>query len=301
MDTLGLQILDAINEAILKDGGHKLRTLIASRKLATPKQGGAYRAHLGASVIGKECGRSIWYGFRWATKGRVDPRITRLFYRGNREELVFYALLEMIGCTVYGDDGEGAQFSFEGPSGHDGGSLDGVVTGLPIPQPELPTLLECKTHGDTSFQGLAKGVREAKWEHFVQMQVYMHNKQLTRGLYCAVNKNDDHLYFEIISYDKKVAEYYTARSHTIIFAQEAPPRLNNASVKWFACRFCDHKSVCLGPEPAAKNCRTCTYFVLAQTKGEASCGLHDKKLTSALQVAGCADYAFDARAFKANP
>jgi hypothetical protein len=37
-----------------------------------------YRAHLGASLIGTECERAIWYSFRWATRARHTGRLLRL-------------------------------------------------------------------------------------------------------------------------------------------------------------------------------------------------------------------------------
>lgn len=36
------------------------------------------RPHLGASVIGKQCMREIWYGFRWSKKTNFSGRMLRL-------------------------------------------------------------------------------------------------------------------------------------------------------------------------------------------------------------------------------
>ena len=47
------------------------------------------RAHLGASLIGRSCERALWYGFRWSKRAAHEPRILRLFARGQREEDVF--------------------------------------------------------------------------------------------------------------------------------------------------------------------------------------------------------------------
>lgn len=63
-----------------------------------------YRAHLGASLIGTECERAIWYSFRWATRARHTGRLLRLFDSGNLAEGRFVADLRRIGVTVLDAD-----------------------------------------------------------------------------------------------------------------------------------------------------------------------------------------------------
>ena len=43
------------------------------------------RTYLGASIIGKECKRALWYDFRWATRESFDGRMYRLFQTGFAE------------------------------------------------------------------------------------------------------------------------------------------------------------------------------------------------------------------------
>lgn len=58
------------------------------------------RKHLGFSMIGDECQRKLWYGFRWCKMPKPEPRIKRLFDRGHKEEDRFIDYLRGIGCTV---------------------------------------------------------------------------------------------------------------------------------------------------------------------------------------------------------
>lgn len=58
------------------------------------------RTHLGFSMIGDECQRKLWYGFRWCKMPKPDPRVKRLFDRGHKEEDRFIDYLRGIGCTV---------------------------------------------------------------------------------------------------------------------------------------------------------------------------------------------------------
>lgn len=58
------------------------------------------RSHLGASLIGHDCCRHLWYSFRWIKHTVHDGRQYRLFQRGHFEEPRFVSYLEGIGCKV---------------------------------------------------------------------------------------------------------------------------------------------------------------------------------------------------------
>ena len=91
-----------------------------------------YRAHLGASLIGAECERAIWYTFRWATRARHTGRLLRLFETGHLAEARFVADLRRIGVTVLDvDPATGRQWNLRDAGGHFGGSMDAVAKGFP--------------------------------------------------------------------------------------------------------------------------------------------------------------------------
>jgi len=50
---------------------------------------GGHRSHLGASLIGRECKRYLWYVFRWCLHEKTTGRQQRLFNHGHREEARF--------------------------------------------------------------------------------------------------------------------------------------------------------------------------------------------------------------------
>jgi hypothetical protein len=62
------------------------------------------RSHLGASEIGHDCNRYLWYKFRWFFYETFSGRMYRLFERGHLEEMRFVKWLEGIGCKVDTDD-----------------------------------------------------------------------------------------------------------------------------------------------------------------------------------------------------
>lgn len=257
---LASKTMAAIDTAMIADQGAAFRGHLAE---LMPLAGDAYstkqddwRNHLGASLIGRECPRELWYSFHWTTRKRFDGRMLRLFNRGHLEEPRMIAMLLTIGCKVWQVDANGKQFRVDGHRGHFGGSLDGVVLGIPE-APDQPVLAEFKTHGEKSFLKLqGEGVMKAKWEHFVQMQIYMGKNNLQLAIYMAVNKNTDELYAELVQFDQREYDRALARSVSIIEAEAPPPKLN-PSPGFFKCKFCDHHKVCHLGEAPAVTCRSC--------------------------------------------
>lgn len=292
--TPATELLQVLERVVEQDQGAAYRTNLQK---VLPHIGDAYRgadegfrSHLGASVIGNECPRAIWYGFRWFTKPHFGGRIMRLFNRGHLEEGRFIALLLTAGIQIYQQDENGNQFRISDVGGHFGGSGDGVAIGVPGVQADLPVLLEFKTHNDKSFQKLKKeGVRVAKFEHYVQMTIYMQKMGLAVALYMAVNKNDDEIWAEFVSASSPLADQMIDRGRKIILMRKAPEKINN-SAGWFQCSWCDHKPVCHLKGAPAVNCRTCISSI-AKEDGNWYCE-HDTEevLTKERQLAGCGRY-----------
>lgn len=291
---LATKTLAAIDTGLEADQGGKYREFLGK---VIPHMGDAYRgtddgfrSHLGASMVGRACARDIWYGFRWARKPKFPARILRLFNRGHLEEARFIALLLSIGVQVFQQDSNGNQFRISDCGGHFGGSGDGVGIGIPDLPAGSPCLLEFKTHSLKSFEKLQKvGVKEAKPEHYVQMQTYMRKMGIGAALYGAVNKNDDALHLEIIFLDPVYADQFLERGRTIIMMREAPKRINE-SPGWFECRFCDNKLLCHGNEDPAVNCRTCHHVRVDVDNGGWICGQTGEVLSKEQQLAACKEY-----------
>ncbi|WLY87251.1 hypothetical protein [Vibrio phage vB_VibM_83AMN] len=249
-----------------------------------------FRTHLGASMIGRECAREIWYGFRWVKKPKFDGRMLRLFNRGHLEEGRFIALLLMIGMQVFQQDANGHQFRISEAGGHFGGSGDGIGVSCP----DLPAgsycLCEFKTHGEKSFNKLkSDGLRSSKPEHYIQMQIYMTKMGYQYGLYIAVNKNTDELECLIVVNDGVTGLEYINRGVDIIFTTQAPSKICK-SATMFKCKFCDFKEICHYGADVEVNCRTCQYSNPHQD-GTWRCNLNnDAVLLKEQQLVGCPNY-----------
>lgn len=183
---------------------------------------------------------------------------------------------------------------------HFGGSLDGMATASATTGPiQLDArevlnpgewiLLEFKTHNTKSFCNLvAKGVKEAKPVHWVQMQTYMFKHGLSRALYVAVNKNDDDLYTEVVHLDPTVGPEMVAKAERVIRAATPPQRIGKHP-SWIDCKFCEFSNVCHYGEPLHKSCRTCVHSVPAE-KGEWHCNLWKSNIPGDAVALGCDHY-----------
>lgn len=249
-----------------------------------------WRPHLGASLIGDDCTRKLWFVFRWTLKVKFPGRILRLFKRGDLEEPRLVADLRAIGCTVQEVDPEtGKQWRVEDVRGHFGGSLDGIVLGLPE-APKTWHLAEFKTHNKESFAKLVKDkVQIAKPEHYTQMQIYMHKKGLERAIYMAVNKDTDEIYPERISVDHEHALRMIAKAERIIDAPRPPSR--PYSPDFWKCRSCNFQETCHGSQMPERNCRTCLHSTPVDN-GEWHCAKWDDNIPLDVMKHGCASHRF---------
>ena len=210
------------------------------------------RGYLGASVIGHECSRYLWFLFRKCCKPEFSGRMYRLFETGDLEEFRFTKELRAIGCEVHDVDGNGNQFEVNALGGHFSGHMDSAIYGLPE-APKTWHVGEYKTHNTKSFVKLKKeGVKVSKPLHYAQMQIYMHLSGMRRALYLARNKDTDYLYSERVKYNKEHAEAYMERARVIITRASVPDRITSRSNDW-RCKFCGAWRICWGNEIYEKN------------------------------------------------
>ena len=256
--------------------------------------GDGFRTHLGASLIGKECERALWFDFRWVTRAKHPGRLLRLFETGQLEEARLVLNLRRTGATVIEVDPEtGRQFRVQAHGGHFGGSLDGIAINL-LEAPKSWHVLEFKTHSTKSFADLlSKKVKNSKPLHFAQMQIYMHMMSITRAMYLAVCKENDDVYVERVEVDSVFAEGLLDKAQRIIFASTPPQRISSDPT-WYQCRMCDHAPVChvkqVNAAAAEINCRTCLHAT--PVEGGWHCARHDKALNDAQQRAACTQHLF---------
>jgi len=281
--------------------GHLRQTILSVDDAFDDTIHDRFRSHMGVSTSGRECARELWYSWRWSTPVKIAGKLLLLFNRGHLEEARFAAMFLAAGIQVWREEAPGKQFRVSYFGGHYGSAIDGVGLGFPE-MPNENMLCEMKTHNKKSFAKLAgekdsdgnyvkfpEGVKVAKPEHHVQMQQYMGYYKLKYAMYCAACKDSDDLYFEIVPYEQKVDEGYRNRSHQIIFAKEAPPKITTNASFW-RCKYCDQRRVCHFGETPDFNCRTCAASYPTED-GNWRCSTHDHAIIDKTrQLTGCPDW-----------
>ena len=253
------------------------------------------RTYVGASSLGEECERKLWYGFHWATPSNFEPRILRLFDRGHREEPSINKLLTDAGIQVFDEDTvTGEQFAVRFGWGHGGGHLDAVLRNLPE-LPDEAVLGEYKTSAKAQHKSLVKhGVEIDKPVHFAQMQLYMHLAKLDHAAYLSVNKDNDEIHFEIIDHNEAAAVQLLKKADRIISSDVPPPGISSDPT-FYKCKWCDHQPLCHFEKTPHANCRTCSFSTAEQDEdggGRWTCGYLDRDINSEEQRKGCEHHLF---------
>lgn len=278
----------------LRDMADEVSRLVALARMESREDW--RRAHYGSSIMGRKCERFKWQSFHWALAPSHDARMLRLFERGNKEEFTFGDELAAAGFKFRAPDGTD---EFRWSEGHMGGECDGIIDDF-LGTSER-AIVEMKTHSLKSFTRLweKKSVKACKPEHYVQMQTYMHRLGIHWALYCAVNKNDDTLYHEVVRYDEKFARKIISEARNLVVNPNVPEKLD----EFFApCVLiskegkkypCDYNALCHGdlevlPE---RNCRTCMEAT-AKPDGTWHCEHHDRVLSKEDQKEGCRDHLY---------
>lgn len=250
----------------------------------------SFRSHLGASVIGRECERELWYSFRWCTRPAFSGRMLRLFDTGKREEERLIEDLRRIGIEVHDCDPEtGVQYGFSDLGSHFSGSIDGAALGI-IEAQATWHLLEFKTFNGKRFELLRKhGVKIAAPEHYAQMVVCMDYLGFTRAFYLAVCKDTDELYAERLRADPAFAALLKEKARRIITAAAPPSRISD-DPGWWKCKCCEHQTVCHEGQTPEVNCRTCLHST--PVDGGWRCEKHHQLLSKTEQERACADHLY---------
>lgn len=259
---------------------------------------GGHRSHLGASLIGRECKRYLWYVFRWCLHEKTTGRQQRLFNRGHREEARFIEWLEGIGFKVWfenrdeapNEKGEYPQYRISDVMGHFGGSLDGIAI---LPERygiAEPVLLEFKTNGTgAGFNKLADdGMPIAKPEHFAQTSTYGKKYNFRYCVYLNINKNDDSLHIEVVKLNHNLGEQMIMKAEQIIMSQTAPARLSD-NPTFHKCAYCHMKDVCHKGAVVEVNCRSCS-FARPVENAEWFCEIHNGNIPKEFIAKACPSY-----------
>ncbi len=219
-----------------------------------------HRNHLGASELGEECWRKLWYGFRWVKQEHFDGRMMRLFNVGHSAEPRFVSYLRGIGFEVKEFNEDGKQFRMAGAMGHYGGSLDGLCKAPKRYQLSEDIILSLSFKTNNTGSGYEKVSKESlsksKPKHWAQECQYGYKYGIKYCVYMIENKNDSDLTFKVIELDWNYGAQLEKKATEIIFSREPPPRIAETAA-FFNCKYCNFSKICHNGERVETNCRSC--------------------------------------------
>ena len=255
------------------------------------------KGYLGASMIGQECTRALWYGFRHCDR----ESLTGLEYRsrGSNQADQICRDLHAIDCEVHQENPEaGHPFTFQSVAGHFQGCVDGCCRGVPE-APRAWHTIKYAAHDAKGYRKLAKGLLKAYPEAYAECILHMHFLGMKRALYAAENRDTRELYTERIKYDKRQATALLQRAERIVSAAVPPEKLSDKSDYW-VCRSCSFHMLCHGSEPPVSavacvvGCRNCVHSTpeMDTETGRWSCAKYNLTLSREQQDTGCTDHLF---------
>ena len=209
------------------------------------------RKYIGASSIGDECSRKIQYRY---LNYPIDPdkefsaKTLRIFQFGHEIEDYASKWLRDANFDLRTEDKDGEQFGFSIADGEIRGHIDGVVCGGPVDM-GYPALWECKSANDSKFKGFVRhGVTKANKTYATQLALYQTYMDLTEhpALFTVINKNTSEVYYELVPYDKALAQEASDKAVNILTAAKANdilPRIAQ-SKDFFLCKFCEFRETC---------------------------------------------------------
>lgn len=248
-----------------------------------------HRNHLGASELGEECWRKLWYGFRWTKLDHHDGRMMRLFNVGHSAEPRFVTYLKGIGFEVKEFDDDGKQFRISGALGHYGGSLDGVCKApakYEISEDIIISLSFKTNNTGAGYANVSKeSLQKSKPKHWAQECQYGYKTGIKYCLYLIENKNDSDITIKIVELDWNYGAQLEKKAETIIFAKEPPPRISD-NPNFYNCKYCHQFDICHNGEQPEKNCRSCRNAIPVDN-GEWFCSEHNGNIPNEFIKKGC--------------
>lgn len=264
--------------------------LVAENRKELPRQ------YLGASSVGGNCERALFYNFRWAARGAgIEPYGLRAIADGHATEQVMIKRLRMVGDVELWVEEGGKQIGFVDIAGHFQGNIDGIIK-----HPSLGTAVwENKCCNVKKFEKLKKLKAEdaasalKKWDttYYGQAQIYMHYMGLPRHYLTCLTPGGRDMASIVTEYSENDALALVDRARRTIFGDRPAPRISS-DPSWYECKWCRHFDVCHSFALPDVNCRTCAHSSPNQ-EGGWRCEKFDCNLSFEAQLEGCVQHRFN--------
>lgn len=200
----------------------------------------APRNYIGASSIGKQCARAIWYGFVGAESTNPSPSLRTTFEIGKRLEGLLLDYMEEAGLILTRPSKDNDLFFSDADVPVFQGHCDAL---LHIPS-TATVIVEIKTANTASFSRFKHhGLREWNKTYYAQMQSYLGMSGFKRGILLAIDKNTSELHHEWVDYDDIYYHELKMKALAISVIGEPPEKINKNPI-YFLCNSCFYRKTC---------------------------------------------------------
>lgn len=247
-------------------------TLAAADAALVAGQDRYRRQYLGMSSIGDPCERKLWLSFRWCGRETFDAATLKRFEDGHRtEDLIIARLRKVSGLEIHDRGPDGRQLGAQLFGGHFRGHYDFMVQGL-IQAPKAWHVGEVKCSAKISELEKHKGALGEKnalaaWNptYYGQAVMYMDCEGVDRHWLVATTPGGREWTSVRTEADPVAAMRLKAKAERIIFSDEAPPRIGDATN--FACRWCHFAPICHESALPDRECRNCVHAEVLREGG----------------------------------
>jgi hypothetical protein len=209
------------------------------------------RTYLGGSSLGESCSRKIQYRYMGyeADEGReFSANTLRIFQFGHEIEDSVAQWLKNANFDLRTEDKKGEQFGFSIADGEIKGHIDGVICGGPVDM-GYPCLWENKSANDKKFREfMMKGVVRTNPVYAAQIALYQAYMNLTEHpcLFTVLNKNTSQIYYELVPFNKVLAQEISDKAVNILEATKANEILPRIAFSrdFYDCKWCEFQDKC---------------------------------------------------------
>lgn len=274
------------------------QTLADLNKALVKNHRNEQRGYIGASGIGNECERKIWYQFHWVGTENMTARSIKAIADGHHSEAVMIERLRLVpGVTLITEGDDGKQLGFA--EGHFRGHADGVIIGIDHLS-HVHHVWEHKCCNEKKVESLHKLKFENEetalenWDivYYAQAQVYMHMFKLDWHYITVCTPGSRDEVSCVTAYNPEAAEFYSViRPRRVIEAERPPPRISETPA-WYQCKWCPFTDNCHASKLPLINCRTCISST-PKMDGTWFCEKFNHEITDDIQRSGCAEHLFN--------
>lgn len=194
------------------------------------------RDYIGASTIGADCLRQIWYEFKGIQAMDVPTKMRRTWTIGRVLENTILDWLTEAGLDI--------ARTWRDLEADDMPYFKGHLDSVWIKKNEPYAILEIKTAKDASFViFVKKGLKAWQPKYYAQIQTYMGMSKILRAYIVVLNKDTSEISDELVLFDELFYKELCEKASMISKAKTAPPKIN-ASPLWYECKMCKFNKVC---------------------------------------------------------